>query len=271
MLPVEAGDAKSSLQEWAQSQGLALPIYTEIHRVGPDHAPKFTSEVRVDAKRAARGTGASKRAAEQEAAAALLHRVRKAIIMSEDQNEKRQSGMTKRCGFVAVVGAPNAGKSTLVNTLVGTKVTIVSHKVQTTRVPIRGIVMVGQSQLVFIDTPGIFKPRRRLDRAMVGAAWNGANDADAVIFLFDCQAPVDAETRQIVERLGSIRGRRILALNKLDLVKKERFLEIAQALECAYRLRCYVHDLGLEGQRRRGSESISGSCRAGGAMALRRG
>ena len=129
-----------------------------------------------------------------------------------------------------MIGAPNAGKSTLVNTLVGTKVTIVSHKVQTTRVPIRGIVMVGRSQLVFIDTPGIFRPRRRLDRAMVGAAWNGASDADAAVLLFDMQAPVDAEIRELAERLGTIKGRRILVLNKIDLVEKERLLATAEKL-----------------------------------------
>ena len=140
------------------------------------------------------------------------------------------AGGSKRCGFVAVMGAPNAGKSTLVNALVGTKITIVSHKVQTTRVPIRGIVMVGQTQIVLIDTPGIFKPRRRLDRAMVDAAWNGGNDADAALFLFDVQAPIDGDVRVLVERLGTMKGRRVLVLNKIDLVAKERLLEIAQAL-----------------------------------------
>ena len=91
----------------------------------------------------------------------------------------------QRCGFIAIIGAPNAGKSTLVNTLVGTKVTIVSRKVQTTRTPVRGIAVVGDSQLVFIDTPGIFQPRRRLDRAMVDAAWGGARDADYVVFVIE--------------------------------------------------------------------------------------
>ena len=109
-----------------------------------------------------------------------------------------------RCGFVAIIGATNAGKSTLVNTLVGTKVTIVSHKVQTTRMPIRGIAMVGDSQLVFIDTPGIFKPRRRLDRAMVQAAWGGARDADVVVFLFDAGRNVDADVKAMVARLGEV-------------------------------------------------------------------
>ena len=132
-----------------------------------------------------------------------------------------------RCGFVAIIGATNAGKSTLVNTLVGTKVTIVSHKVQTTRMPIRGIAMVGNSQLVFIDTPGIFKPRRRLDRAMVQAAWGGARDADVVVFLFDAQKNVDADVKAMVARLGEVKANRVLALNKVDSIKKERLFTLA--------------------------------------------
>src|SRR5271154_3619090 len=93
--------------------------------------------------------------------------------------------MTTRCGFAAIIGAPNAGKSTLVNQLVGTKIAIVSPKVQTTRMPVRGIVMRGETQIVFVDTPGIFRPRRRLDRAMVGAAWSGAQEADAILVVVD--------------------------------------------------------------------------------------
>ena len=106
-----------------------------------------------------------------------------------------------RCGFIAVIGAPNAGKSTLVNTLVGAKVSIVSRKVQTTRTPVRGIAVEGASQLVFIDTPGIFAPRRRLDRAMVEAAWSGAVDADIVALLIDAAKGLDEEARRILERL----------------------------------------------------------------------
>ena len=132
-----------------------------------------------------------------------------------------------RCGFVAIIGAPNAGKSTLVNRLVGTKVTIVSHKVQTTRMPIRGITMVDDAQLIFIDTPGIFKPRRRLDRAMVQAAWNGASDADVVVFLFDAQRDLDDTALAMLERLKDRHGKRVLALNKIDSVRKERLLDLA--------------------------------------------
>jgi GTPase len=132
-----------------------------------------------------------------------------------------------RCGFIAIIGAPNAGKSTLVNTMVGTKVTIVSHKVQTTRMPIRGLAMVGDSQLVFIDTPGIFKPRRRLDRAMVQAAWGGAKDADVVLFLFDAQKDIDAATKAMVQKLSETKVKTLLGLNKIDAIKKEKLFSLA--------------------------------------------
>jgi GTPase len=135
-----------------------------------------------------------------------------------------------RCGFIAVIGAPNAGKSTLVNTFVGTKVTIVSHKVQTTRMAIRGIAIAGDAQLVFIDTPGIFKPRRRLDRAMVKAAWGGAGDADVIVFLFDAHKELGTETREILNRMsGQSRAKRVLALNKVDQVKKVKLFGLASA------------------------------------------
>lgn len=136
----------------------------------------------------------------------------------------------QRFGFVAIIGATNAGKSTLVNRLVGTKVTIVSHKVQTTRMPIRGIAIEDASQLVFVDTPGIFKPRRRLDRAMVKAAWGGAGEADIVVLLFDAQRGVDDETRQLVSRLADVGAPACLALNKIDAINKDRLLNLAQEL-----------------------------------------
>jgi GTP-binding protein Era len=138
-------------------------------------------------------------------------------------------GAETRCGFIAVIGAPNAGKSTLVNALVGAKVSIVSHKVQTTRMPLRGIAIAGASQLVFIDTPGIFAPRRRLDRAMVEAAWGGAGDADVVVLLIDAAKGVDDDVDRILAKLEGRRAPNILALNKVDRVKKERLLELAQA------------------------------------------
>jgi GTPase len=137
-------------------------------------------------------------------------------------------GAETRCGFIAVIGAPNAGKSTLVNALVGAKVSIVSHKVQTTRMPLRGIAIEGTSQLVFIDTPGIFAPRRRLDRAMVEAAWGGAGDADIVVLMIDAAKGLDEDVERILAKLEGRRTPNILALNKVDRVKKERLLELAQ-------------------------------------------
>ena len=136
-----------------------------------------------------------------------------------------------RCSFVAVIGAPNAGKSTLVNHLVGAKVTIVSHKVQTTRMPVRGIVMEGQSQLVFLDTPGIFKPRRRLDRAMVEAAWAGALEADAVVLLIDAVRGIDEDVERVLQRLTEARATKVLVLNKVDkLQDKKALLDLTTAL-----------------------------------------
>src|SRR5258708_9264156 len=134
-----------------------------------------------------------------------------------------------RFGFIAIIGAPNAGKSTLVNTLVGAKVSIVSHKVQTTRMPVRGIAIEGASQLVFIDTPGIFAPRRRLDRAMVDAAWGGAGDADIVVLMIDAGKGIDEEAERILARLAGVKTPLVLALNKIDRVKKERLLDLARA------------------------------------------
>lgn len=132
-----------------------------------------------------------------------------------------------RCGFIAVIGTPNAGKSTLVNALVGAKVTIVSRKVQTTRTPVRGIAMVGSSQLVFIDTPGIFAPRRRLDRAMVGAATAAAADADVVVLLVDAQKGITEGVSGILGSLETIRRPRVLVLNKIDRVRKEALLALS--------------------------------------------
>jgi GTPase len=137
----------------------------------------------------------------------------------------------KRAGFVALMGAPNVGKSTLTNALVGAKVSIVTPKVQTTRTRILGIVAVGPAQLVFMDTPGIFAPRRRLDRAMVAAAWAGAADADIVALLVDAKAGLDGETRAIVDSLRQAGRKGVAVINKIDLVKREALLGLAQALD----------------------------------------
>jgi len=149
-----------------------------------------------------------------------------------------------RAGFAAVIGAPNAGKSTLVNRLVGTKVSIVTQKVQTTRFPVRGVAIEGEAQIVLVDTPGIFTPRRRLDRAMVRSAWGGAQDADAIVHLVDVQAEMAVEdgtakgadkkaihdVESIIEGLKGAGHKAILGLNKIDGVKRERLLAISQRL-----------------------------------------
>lgn len=133
-----------------------------------------------------------------------------------------------RCGFIALVGAPNAGKSTLLNSLVGTKVSIVTHKAQTTRAQIRGVVTEGEAQIVFIDTPGIFAPKRRLDRAMVEAAWSGAGDADFVALIVDAERGITGELESLVEGLADIRQPKVLILNKVDLIKREKLLALSQ-------------------------------------------
>ena len=132
-----------------------------------------------------------------------------------------------RAGFVAVIGAPNAGKSTLVNALVGQKVAIVSGKPQTTRARLMGIAIEGGAQILLVDTPGIFEPRRRLDRAMVAAAWTGAQDADLILFLIDSAAGVNAEVERIIDSLGQRQHPLFLAFNKVDLVKKGALLGLS--------------------------------------------
>ncbi|PVE23110.1 GTPase Era [Microvirga sp. KLBC 81] len=135
-----------------------------------------------------------------------------------------------KAGFVALIGAPNAGKSTLLNALVGSKVSIVSRKVQTTRALVRGIAMEGDTQIVFVDTPGIFKPKRRLDRAMVTSAWGGAGDADVVALLLDVRKGVDEEAGAILDKLPELKQPKVLILNKIDLIERSKLLEMAAKL-----------------------------------------
>ena len=135
-----------------------------------------------------------------------------------------------RCGYVALIGAPNAGKSTLLNRLVGHKLAIVTPKPQTTRTRLLGIAIEGRSQIVYVDTPGIFAPRRRLDRAMVAAAWSGAEDADQTALLIDAARGVDRNTRRILDRLAARDRASILVLNKIDLVRREGLLGLADQL-----------------------------------------
>ena len=143
--------------------------------------------------------------------------------------------MTK-AGFVALIGEPNAGKSTLLNQMVGAKVSIVTHKVQTTRARIRGVAIEGYAQIVFVDTPGLFKPRRRLDRAMVAAAWGGAADADVIVLLIEAHRGVTEGVERILAELGDIaQGRTVaLAINKIDRVKAEELLSLSQKMNDAF-------------------------------------
>ncbi len=142
----------------------------------------------------------------------------------------QQAAEQSRCGFVALMGAPNAGKSTLLNALVGTKVSIVTHKAQTTRNQIRGVVTEGQSQVIFVDTPGVFAPKRRLDRAMVQSAWSGAGDADLVALIVDAPRGVTAEVESLCEGLESVSQPKVLVLNKIDQIKREQLLALSEEL-----------------------------------------
>jgi GTPase len=144
--------------------------------------------------------------------------------------------MTTRAGFVALIGEPNAGKSTLLNRMVGAKVSIVTHKVQTTRTRIRGVAMEGESQIVFVDTPGLFRPRRRLDRAMVAAAWGGAADADVIVLLIEAHRGLTEGVQAILDALGEkARGRRVaLAINKIDRVEAPKLLALTEHMNAAF-------------------------------------
>jgi len=141
-----------------------------------------------------------------------------------------ESKTGEACGFAAVIGAPNAGKSTLINHLVGAKVSIVTHKVQTTRTRVLGIAVEGETQVVFVDTPGIFMPKKRLDRAMVGAAWQGAKDADLVLFLVDAQAGITKDVAAITDRLKKDERKAVLVLNKVDGMKRDKLLVLTAEL-----------------------------------------
>ena len=144
--------------------------------------------------------------------------------------------MSTRAGFVALIGEPNAGKSTLTNRMVGAKVSIVTHKVQTTRARIRGVALEGDAQIVFVDTPGLFKPRRRLDRAMVAAAWGGAADADITVLLIEAHRGITQGVKAIIERLNEFEGKQrvALAINKIDRVKSEELLALSKAMNEAF-------------------------------------
>lgn len=156
---------------------------------------------------------------------------------SENQRAEQDTAgnsRPQRAGFVALIGAPNAGKSTLMNRLVGTKVSIVTHKVQTTRAIIRGITIQDNAQIVFVDTPGIFKPRRKLDEAMVTTAWGGAKDADLVALLIDCERGLSEDVEKILRGLSQVHQKKVLVLNKIDQIRREDLLALtARANEFA--------------------------------------
>jgi len=178
--------------------------------------------------------------------------------MSENETAPEQApeGPT-RAGFVALIGEPNAGKSTLLNRMVGAKVSIVTHKVQTTRARIRGIAMHGQSQIVFVDTPGIFRPRRRLDRSMVAAAWGGAADADIVVLLIEAHRGLTDGVQAILDNLREKAGERpvALAINKIDRVKAEELLALSQRMNEAFP---FVRTFMISAERGHGTDDLLG-------------
>ncbi|CUI51836.1 GTPase Era [Cognatishimia activa] len=160
-----------------------------------------------------------------------------------------------RAGFVALIGEPNAGKSTLTNRMVGAKVSIVTHKVQTTRARIRGVAIEGDSQIVFVDTPGLFRPRRRLDRAMVAAAWGGAADADVIVLMVEAHRGITEGVERILEGLEEIgQGRKVaLAINKIDMVKSEKLLGLAEDLNSRYK---FVETFMISAEKGHGAEDL---------------
>lgn len=188
-----------------------------------------------DMEAAGNGTAAGDKAAAgaagDEAAAAETVGERTSGAAGRDE---AAGGEVSRCGFVALLGAPNAGKSTLTNNFVGSKVSIVSPKAQTTRTTVKGIGIWGNTQIIFLDTPGIFKPKRRLDRAMVASAWGGVGDADITALVVDAKRGFDDETRAIIARLKENKIPAVLVLNKVDLVSGETLLQLCAALNDAY-------------------------------------
>ena len=165
--------------------------------------------------------------------------------MAEEQD---YSNLPTRCGFVALIGAPNAGKSTITNNFVGSKVSIVSPKVQTTRTLVKGIGIYENTQIFFIDTPGIFKPKRRLDRAMVASSWSGVGDADITVLVVDAKRGFDDETQSIIAKLNKNKTEAVLLLNKIDLIQKEKLLGLSAQINAAGKFKETFMVSALDGQ-----------------------
>ena len=206
-------DPKTALQEWAQARGLPPPSYRQSGRVGPDHAPVFIMEVSVNGYETAIAQGSFEARRRTGRRAEIPVR---ASASGTKANERRRRKL-RVAASCALIGAPNAGKSTLLNALVGAKVSIVSRKVQTTRALVRGIALEGAAQIIFVDTPGIFAPKRRLDRAMVDLCLGrGAATPMSVALLIDARKGVDEDAEAILARLPQLRAPKILVLNKID-------------------------------------------------------
>src|SRR5215472_7125160 len=195
-------------------------------------AASFSSPCIPTSSATARGSGSSKRSSAtpsraRECGSPPMPRSSAGQNSTPPESVDQAQTAPTRCGYVALIGAPNAGKSTLLNRLVGRKLAIVTPKPQTTRSRLLGIAIEGPAQIIYVDTPGIFMPRRRLDRAMVACAWSGAQDADRVVLVVDAARGVDHDTRRILDRLADRGGPSILALNKIDLVRRDALLGLA--------------------------------------------
>ena len=223
-------DPKTMLQEWAQARGLPTPAYREVERTGPHHNPEFRVAVTLAGTRAGRGRAAAPSASPSRPPPPPCCSAKACAWTGSMAEPEAAAADGTRCGFIALIGAPNAGKSTLINALVGSKVAIVTPKVQTTRALVRGIAIDGNAQLIFVDTPGIFAPRRRLDRAMVTTAWSGAHDADVVARADRCQARASTTRRRRSSTSSARSGSpRCWSSTRSIWSEKPRLLALAQA------------------------------------------
>ena len=240
-------DPKTMLQEWAQGRGLPTPIYREVERKGPQHNPSsgFQSNCRTTRPPKAWASLNGRPSSRPRRRCWTVKALISMPMLEPAVRDQSPDGGATRCGFVALIGAPNAGKSTLINALVGSKVSIVTPKGPDHAVADpRHCASMVQAQLIFVDTPGIFRPRRRLDRAMVTTAWSGAHDADLVGLLIDAKRGADEDSENILARLADVRQRKVLILNKVDLVEKRGLLALAESLNGAGEVRSDLHDLG---------------------------